>query len=72
MCAVVVPDAISLTHLPNIISNTGMGEEVCLLLCPLSIAIRLLLMMMMVIVEVHKDEDTGQQKQHHKQWHGSV
>jgi hypothetical protein len=33
-------DAISLTHLPNIISNTGMGEEVCLLLCPLSIAIR--------------------------------
>ncbi len=40
MCVVVVPDAISLTHLPNIISNTGMGEEVCLLLCPLSIAIR--------------------------------
>lgn len=26
----------------------------------------LLLMMMMVIVEVHTDEDTGQQKQHHK------
>ncbi len=23
-------------------------------------------MMMMAIVEVHKDEDTGQQKQHHK------
>jgi hypothetical protein len=40
MCVVVVPDAISLTHLPNIISNIGMGEEVCLLLCPLSIATR--------------------------------
>lgn len=40
MCVVVVTDAISITHLPNIISNTGTGEEVCLLLCPLSIAIR--------------------------------